>query len=259
MNTKRAKLYISFFVSVLLLGLLVTACQPQATEDASLQNTPASEMAVEEPAVEEPVVEEPMGEQAGIQFDPAGGADAQLVEGHLYETLIVVKGDDFFPWLAENGTVANDGLDYILELRPGVLFHDETVLDADAVIANFDRWFDLENALRGTGDFSAWKEAFGDFKGEVDADGNPKSSYDGIEKVNDLTVLIHLNQPDPDLFAKLSNPAFAIISPTALATGLYAGTGPYVIGEITTDSLSLIPFADYWGEVLEDEMLIDLE
>ena len=113
---------------------------------------------------------------------PAGGADFQLVAENLYETLVLVSEGEFFPWLAESGTVANDGLDYIFDLRPGVFFRDGTILDADAVIMNFDRWFDAENALRGTGDFAAWEEAFGGFKGEVDAEGNPLSSFDGTEK-----------------------------------------------------------------------------
>lgn len=259
MNIKRPKLFLSILVLVLVLGLLMAACQPQAVEEASPESAPAGSTTVEDEPAPAPTEEQPAAMQPDLMLDPAGGANAQLIEAYIYETLIVVRDEQFYPWLAENGIVANDGLDYIFELQPGVLFHDGTVFDVDAVIANFDRWFDQENELRGDGDFSAWQEAFGGFKGEVDADGKPISSFDGIEKVNDLTVLIHLNQPDPELFVKLSDSAFAIMSPTALATGSFVGTGPYFINEATDDNLSLMPFEDYWGEVAEDEVMIDLE
>ena len=255
MTTKHKKNQLSFIILVLFLGLLVTACQAQTAEDVSPQNTPESDTAPEE-EVEMPAEETSAAMPIDLELDPAGGADFPLVAENLYETLVLVSEGEFSPWLAESGTAANDGLDYIFDLRPGVFFQDGTMLDADAVIMNFDRWYDAESALRGTGDFTAWEEAFGGFKGDVDADGNPLSSFDGIEKVNDLTILIHLNQLDSDFFIKLSNPAFSILSPTALATSSYVGTGPYTLSEATEEELSLAPFADYWGEVPDGELII---
>ena len=212
----------------------MTACQPQAVEDTSSQSIDTGETNSEAAEIPAKTID--------LDLDPAGGADFSLVENQLFETLVIMTEDGVFPWLAENGTVANDGLDYIFELRPGVFFQDGTMLDADAVIVNFDRWFDKESPLRGDGDFSMWKEAFGGFKGEVDAEGNLTSLYDGIEKVNDLTVLIHLNKPDADFFEKIANPAFSILSPTALSADTFIGTGPYLISEDTESNLDLVPF-----------------
>lgn len=246
MNNKHFKLSL---VLILLLSLLMAACQPQPTEDTSSQSVDTEEASSE--SAETPAKE------VTLDLDPAGGADFSLVENTLFETLVIKTEDDIFPWLAENGTVANDGLDYIFELRPGVFFQDGTMLDADAVIMNFERWFDKENPLRGDGDFSVWEEDFGGFKGDVDADDNLTSLYDGIEKVNDLTVLIHLNKQDADFFEKIADPAFSILSPAALASDTFIGTGPYLISEDTGSSLSLVPFADYWGDVPEEGLTVD--
>src|SRR5437762_8164622 len=119
-----------------------------------------------------------------------------MVNGYLYEGLVKMESGSPAPALATAWIISEDGLDYIFNLRPGVAFQDGSPLNADAVIANFNRWFDQEDALRGAGAYTAWQNAFLGFKGEVDENGSPKSSFDGIEKVNDLTVLVHLNRPD---------------------------------------------------------------
>ena len=61
------------------------------------------------------------------------------------------------------------------------------LIDADAVIANFNRWFDPQDPFRGSGTYEVWAENFGGFKGESTSEGQPKSIVDGIEKVDDLT------------------------------------------------------------------------
>ncbi|NJN78980.1 MAG: hypothetical protein HC797_00025 [Anaerolineales bacterium] len=76
-------------------------------------------------------------------------------------------------------------------------------------------------------------------------DGKPKSHYDGIEKIDDLTVLVHLNSPDPDLLLKLANPAFSIVSPNAFTSG-DGGTGVYKFSSSDGSTFTLDPFAGYW-------------
>lgn len=95
-------------------------------------------------------------------------------------------------------------------------------MNADLVVANFNRWFDLNDVNRGSGEFAAWAENFGGFKGETTEDGKAKSQYDGIEKVDDFTVLVHLNTPDPDILIQVTNPAFSIVSPNSLRPGMVA-------------------------------------
>ncbi|MGB8980850.1 MAG: ABC transporter substrate-binding protein [Anaerolineales bacterium] len=192
---------------------------------------------------------------ANLMLDPALAADAgsQKSLGYVYEGLARIEGDQPVAVLATDITPSADNLDYVVTLRPGVTFHDGAVLNADVVVTNFNRWFDLKDALHGSGAYTAWVTNFGGFKGEVNTDGKPKSTFDGIEKQNETTVILHLNRPDPDLLTKLSDPAFVIVSPAALKAagfgtmkGKDGGTGPYKIGTWTDSGLTLDPFTSYW-------------
>ncbi len=220
-----------FPVVLLIASLLLAACggaNDAATEPGDGSNGPAS---------------------GGLQLDPANAAsdNARAAAGYLYESLVGVKDGEVVGVLAESWTISDDGLDYIFNLRPGVSFHDGTPLNADAVIANLNRWFDPASPLRGDGKFAAWAGAFNGFKGETASDGKAKSQYDGIEKINDLTVLVHLNTPDPEFLGKIADPAFSIVSPAVLSAGSGdGGTNMYKSGGINGSMLTLEPFAGYW-------------
>ncbi len=176
-----------------------------------------------------------------LSLDPANASgEKQLAAvGYLYEGLVRMQDGKLAPALAETVLTSDDGLEYTFNLRPGVTFHDGSVLNADAVVANFSRWFDANDANRGSGKFEAWASNFGGFKGES------KSQYDGIEKVNDFTVLVHLNAPDADFLTKLTNPAFSIASPASFAGG-DGGTGAYKFSSGDASKVTLEPFAGYW-------------
>jgi peptide/nickel transport system substrate-binding protein len=242
----------NLFITVIVMaiaGLLISACQPAAGSGTTGETSPTQGESEATSAPAEDI------SNLEVLLDPALVPDSEAIP-YIYESLVKnMEGEDQpVSVLAIDGTVSEDGLDYIFNLRSGVTFHDGTQLNADAVIANFNRWFDPQDPLRGSGDYQAWADNFGGFKGEVDADGLPKSNFDGIEKVDDLTILVHLNSPDPDFQYKLANTAFAIVSPAALSTpgfgttaGVDGGTGPYVIGEFSSTSLTLEPNPDYWN------------
>jgi len=165
---------------LLIADLLLAACgssAPQATSESQPDTSPAS------------------GEN--LQLDPANvtGNESRTAAGYLYEGLVRMQDGNPIGTLAESFTVSDDGLDYIFNLRSGVTFHDGSAFNADAVILNFNRWFDPNDANRGSGEFAVWNTNIGGFKGEVLEDGKPKSQYDGIEKVNDLSVLVHFEYP----------------------------------------------------------------
>jgi peptide/nickel transport system substrate-binding protein len=194
--------------------------------------------------------------------------DSQLVNSYIYEGLVRLENNTPEPALAAAWTVSENGLSYIFHLRSAAVFHDGTPVTADAVMANFNRWFDPQSPLRGTtGTYSAWSRLFMGFKGETDAEGHAKSSFDGIEKVDDLTVLLHLNRQDPLLLSNLGLPYFAIVNPNTLAAqgdkyGTTAegtsGTGPYFVSERTADSLVIKPNPKYWGPLPESELRFSL-
>ena len=189
-------------------------------------------------------------------LDPALATDAnaKLAVSNVYEGLVRLVNNKPSLELAVDITPSQDNLDYVVTLRPGVTFHDGTAFNADAVVTNFNRWFDPKDALHGSGAYSVWASSFGGFKGETDANGKPKSEFDGIEKQNETAVILHLNKPDPDFLTKLSDPAFSIVSPAALqaagfgtSTGKDGGTGPYKIGTWNNSGLTLDPFSSYWN------------
>jgi peptide/nickel transport system substrate-binding protein len=227
--------------SAILILLLLSACQT-ASQSSSVGGEPTARMT--------------NGTAAKWLLDPAnGGEDSKAINGYIYETLVYLVDGQAVGLLADTGTVSADGLSYTFHLLQDVKFHDGTPFNADAVIANFNRWYDPQDPLRGTGDFSFWKAAFGSFRGEAGG------IYDGIEKAGEYTVLVHLNQPDPGFVAKLADPAFGIVSPTALAKdgtkygtrdGSAVGTGPYKVGAWTDQGLTLEPNPDYWGMVPTD-------
>lgn len=220
MKINKAKLIL--FALVLTLSLVMTACQTEQDAPATavsgeetMQNTPVAEAGADETPADSPSEAMPA---PGI--DPANAALGDMAAS--YQTLTDASGA---PLLASIADVSDDELDYIIDLNTGVTFNDGTLMDADAVIANFNRWYDPENENRGDGEYLAWVALFEGFKGELGAEEKPLSSFDGIEKVNDFTVLVHLNRPVPEMLIGLGDPAFSILSPTALAKGEFVGTG----------------------------------
>ena len=248
----------SFYSFVLLLTslLLLTACQP-ATETATEAAQPTEAAVVTEP-LPLPVDALPTQISADISLDPAltQDADSLLVAQYLYDGLVSLGTDgEPRPALAESWVISEDQLDYIFTLRPGAVFSDGTPITPDIVAENFNRWFDPQSPLRGSGDYATWGRIFLGFHGEKGADDRAKSSVDGIQKVDVNTVLIHLNRPVPDLLKHLADPAFAILNPAALASGNYGGqdstiisSGRYVVSSWTDAGLVLAPNPAYWGD-----------
>ncbi|MBL8102369.1 MAG: hypothetical protein JNM02_07565 [Anaerolineales bacterium] len=225
----------NFLSMLMVISMLLAACGAGEATNA----VPGSES---EPAAGD-VVPSPAS-SSNLVLDPANAGDSEAI-AYLYEGLVRLQDGTVAPALAESYTVSEDGLDYIFNLRPGVTFHDGTTLNADIVIANFNRWFDPKDPNRGTGEFSAWAGNFGGFKGEVTDEGKAKSIYDGIEKVNDLTVLVHLNTTDTDFLTKLASPAFSIVNPNSFNDG-DGGTGAYKFTSLKDSTATLEPFAEYW-------------
>jgi peptide/nickel transport system substrate-binding protein len=134
-----------------------------------------------------------------------------------------------------------------------VTFHDGTPFNADAVVFNFERWWDTENPYNlGADQFIYWDYMFQGFKGDEG------SVLAGIEKVDDMTVKLTLNRPNASLLNTLAMENFRFASPAAVeeqgdiygtAEGLAVGTGPFMVSEwVKEDHLTLARFDDYWGE-----------
>lgn len=81
---------------------------------------------------------------ASGSWDPVLGQDleSQRIMRQVYDTLLGTdpRTGKLAPGLATSWHVSEDGLTYEFGLRKGVRFHDDTPVDAEAVVANFRRW-----------------------------------------------------------------------------------------------------------------------
>ena len=108
------------------------------------------------------------GEPPGLDLADETDPIAWQVGSQISEGLVRFKPGtvEVEPWLAERYTVSDDGLTYTFYLRQGITFQDGTPLDADAVVFNFERWWDVDNRYhRGRqGEFRFFQLAFGSFR-----------------------------------------------------------------------------------------------
>jgi peptide/nickel transport system substrate-binding protein len=165
-------------------------------------------------------------------LDPQAVDDGneRAVNDSIYETLVVRNGQTsaLEPGLALSWTLKGDTT-WEIKLRPNVKFTNGAPLNADAVVASVKRTIDP--ALK-----------------------SPQASYlasiKGATKVDDLTVNIDTDGPDPILPAQLT--WLKIADPAYISNADFAskpvGTGPYKFVEWKKgQSVTLTANPDYWG------------
>lgn len=154
----------------------------------------------------------------------------------LYDSLMRVGEDgQAEPYLAES-METEDGQTWTMTLRDGIMFHDDTPLDAEAVKFNLQRHLDPDNNSPHQAQVSTIRE---------------------MEVVGDLTIEFTLARPQasfPMLFTEVPG---MIASPTAIkAQGddfnlNPVGAGPFEFEEWEVDDhLTLVANDDYWQEGL---------
>ncbi len=85
-----------------------------------------------------------------IGFDPhiSYGASSSSLQGNVYDQIITYDLDgNLIGGLAESWEVSDDGLEYILTLRQGVVFHEGQDFTSADIVANLDRIRDEANSL----------------------------------------------------------------------------------------------------------------
>lgn len=180
-----------------------------------------------------------------VGLDPARETDGEsfAVSSEIYEGLVgfAPGTTEVIPVLAENYTISADGLEYIFKIRKNVKFHDNTVLNADAIVFNFDRQSDENNEYFQYGPFKYW--GYMDFANIVES----------VEAVDEYTVRIILKKPDASFIASMAMDFITIVSPTAVQkfkgdfTNNPVGTGPFkFVSWQKGDSVVLEANKDYW-------------
>jgi peptide/nickel transport system substrate-binding protein len=121
---------------------------------------------------------------------------------NVYDGLVRYKPGtlEVAPALAESWEISEDGTEYTFTLREGVVFHDGTPFDAEAVKFNFDRMLDENHPYHDTGPFPL---AF--FFSAVERRGGRRA-----------TVKFTLNAPYAPFLSNLAYPTGLIVSPAAV-------------------------------------------
>ncbi len=133
--------------------------------------------------------------------------------------------------LATDYQISDDGLEYTIELREGVLFHDGEDFNAEDVVYTYEWYKDPDNAAISAADFEA---------------------VDTIEMPDDYTVVINMSEPDSSF---LRRGMLSMIVPEHYHSdvgydghsGEPIGTGPYQLVEWNPDDFTLVEaFEDHW-------------
>ncbi len=216
------------------------------------------------------------GSAEPVVIDGAWVSDGESIRviRQIFEGLVTTQegGTDIQPALAKEWTTSDDGLEWTFTLQDGVKFHDDTDFNADAVCANFDRWYNFSGLIQQSASSSYYYQTvFGGFKANDPAyDFLGESLYSSCQASDDTTAVITLTRPSSTFLTALSLPAFSMASPTALDqygandvggdgdaptfTGTYGyehptGTGPYKFSQWDRGSrVVLTANENYWGE-----------
>jgi ABC-type transport system substrate-binding protein len=142
----------------------------------------------------------------------------------LYDRLVTFDdNENLLPGLALSWEISEDGLEYTLKLRDGVLFHDGTPFDAEAVKFNIQRHIDKPD--------SAFYTVF--------------EPVDHVEVVDTLTAKIVLKEIRPNfIYEGLAQWGALQLSPTSYAAqdpdnygSPPVGTGPFIFDSYEPGSL----------------------
>lgn len=130
-------------------------------------------------------------------------------------------------------TISDDNVTYTIPLREGVIFHDGTPFNAEAMAFSLQRFID---------------------------NGGPPSSLlsdivDEITTVGEYQLTIKLKRPFAAFPSLLAFSGTCAVSPTSYEIGAgkfkpnsFVGTGPYTLAEYGVDVIRLNPFDQYWGD-----------
>lgn len=134
------------------------------------------------------------------------------------------------PQLAEGWSWSDDRRVLTLRLRPGVVFHDGTPFDAEAVKFNLERALTLPGSRR---------------RSEI-------SAITRVVAVDPLTARIELEAPFAPLLAQFTDRAGMMLSPQAIAGGANPATRPVCTGpfefveRVAQDRIVMRRFERYW-------------
>ncbi|WP_108658722.1 ABC transporter substrate-binding protein [Acuticoccus kandeliae] len=180
----------------------------------------------------------------GLLVEPPGlDPFHQAAEARIRLTVLIYQGlfyegaeGEAVPLLAESYEVSDDGLEYTVKLRDGVVFHTGEPMTAEDVAYSYNYIRDAANGSPGAGDFSV---------------------ISAIDIIDPLTVKFTLSAPNASLPMTLGNKYGAVVpagyfdDPNAKTrmNSESVGTGPFKLVEFNPNSNMLLEKnEDYWEE-----------
>ena len=158
----------------------------------------------------------------------------RIVYASLCDKLVDITPDlEVIPQLATSWSWSDGGKKLTFKLREGVVFHDGTPFNAQAVARNIARSQTLPESRR---------------KSEV-------SSIEGTTVLSEYEIVINLKKPDSTLLAQLADRSGMMVSPDAAeAGGADFGLKPVCSGafefveRVAQDRIVLKKFDSYWNK-----------
>lgn len=214
-------------------------------------------------------------------LDPSLASDGESlrVARQIFETLVRPEegGTKISPGLAESWTPDATGTVWTFKLRSGVKFHDGTDFNAEAVCANFNRWYNAKGLMQSPDVTAYWQDVMGGFAANEDPELG-ESLFKSCTVKDATTVDLAFSRVSSKIPAALMLPSFSIHSPKALeqyeasnVTGSaddikyppYAmehptGTGPFKFKswDVANKTLTIERNEDYWGDKAKLKTLI---
>ncbi|HUJ58762.1 MAG TPA: ABC transporter substrate-binding protein [Kofleriaceae bacterium] len=176
-------------------------------------------------------------------LDPMRVTDSESIEvGELlFEGLVGWRPGttDIEPRLASSWDVSSDARTWTFHLRPGVQFHDGTMLDAAAVVFSFERLIDARHPFYLGADASYWRTLL--------------KEVEQVTALDPLTVEIRTARPYSPLLGDVA--MIPIVSPAGVTrwgddfANHPVGTGPYQFEAWDKGEQVVVRrWAGYWGE-----------
>jgi peptide/nickel transport system substrate-binding protein len=257
-------------IAMLALALAAAGCGGDDDEEGSGAATATSEEGASGGTLVFGTASDPVVLDGALVSD---GESLRVID-QIFETLVSLKPGttELEPGLAKSWEISDDGLTYTFELQEGVTFHDGEPFNAEAVCANFDRWYNFEGSFQNPSASYYWQTVFGGFAKTDPESGAPAESYfDSCTAVDEGTVELKLTKPSSAILGALSLSSFSMASPKALEefganegtvddegvfrpTGSFGtehpiGTGPFKFESWTRgDRLTIARNDDYWGD-----------
>lgn len=202
----------------------------------------------------------------GLSVSPASidprfveDAEGELVVSAVFEPLVVLdRQQRVVPAAAESWETEDEGRTWTFHLREGS-FHD----GSDVTAADFARSF--ERIADGTGEPRSFLAYLLDPVVGIEQAQQEGEPLDGVEVIDERTLRLHLDRPEPGFIRTLTHPSLAPVPPQADQTPAEfaeqpIGNGPFAVAEPIEPGgfIRLSRAADHRAEPLLDAVVLQV-